>query len=145
MGSPGELGRRQLRLFFFDSGVLNGLLGNFAVSFDRIGSLFEHLVVSQLWAAAAAHDLETQVYTFRTRGGLEVDFVVRVRDQLWAVEAKAGDQVPQRAAATLLAVEGYLPKNAQLVVVVPAGPPRRLSSGVDILSLPDLLTRMMER
>ncbi len=102
-------------------------------------------MVSQLWAAAAAHDLETQVYTFRTRGGLEVDFVVRVRDQLWAVEAKAGDQVPQRAAATLLAVEGYLPKNAQLVVVVPAGPPRRLSSGVDILSLPDLLTRMMER
>ena len=85
---------RHPRFFFFDSGVLNGLLGNFAVSFDRIGSLFEHLVVSQLWAAAAAHDLETQVYTFRTRGGLEVDFVVRVRDQLWAVEAKAGDQVP---------------------------------------------------
>jgi hypothetical protein len=45
---------------------------------------------------------------------------------------------------SLLAAKGYLPKNAGLPVVVPVGLPRRLSSGVDILALPDLLARMME-
>ena len=32
------------KFYFFDVGVLNGLLGNFVASPDRIGVLFEHLV-----------------------------------------------------------------------------------------------------
>ena len=77
------------KFYFFDVGVLNGLLVNFSASADRIGNLFEHLMVSQLYAGAAARDEPINVRTFRTRGGLEIDFVVDIAGQRWLVEAKA--------------------------------------------------------
>lgn len=35
---------KHAKMYFFDGGVLNGLLGNFGVSNDRKGMLFEHLI-----------------------------------------------------------------------------------------------------
>lgn len=76
------------RYFFFDAGVLNGLLGNFTVSADRIGSLFEHLVFNQIVHSANARDVEARVWNFRTRGGSEIDFIVEIGGSLWAIEVK---------------------------------------------------------
>lgn len=130
------------RYYFFDPGVLNGLLGAFTASADRSGALFEHLVVSQLWATAAAYDRDLALHTFRTRGGLEVDFIARFHHTLWAIEAKATERVTDRDAAPLLAAKAYLPKNTRTVIVIPAGPPRRLTCGVEVLALADLLSAM---
>ena len=77
------------RYFFFDVGVLNGLLGNFQASADRIGSLFEHLVYSQIVHSAAAADRDVRVSTFRTEHGAEVDFVVELDGVVHAIEVKA--------------------------------------------------------
>jgi uncharacterized protein len=44
------------RFYFFDTGVLNGLLANFSASNDRKGMLFEHMVVNQVIASAKARD-----------------------------------------------------------------------------------------
>ena len=41
--------------------MLNGLLGNVQASADRIGSLFEHLVYSQIVHSAAAADSDVRV------------------------------------------------------------------------------------
>lgn len=76
------------RIYFFDVGVLNGLLGNFTPSPDRAGNLFEHLVFSQLKHSAAARDEEISIATFRTESGSEVDFVIEWQGKLWAVEVK---------------------------------------------------------
>lgn len=89
------------KFYFFDPGVLNGLLGNFVASPDRIGNLFEHLFVGQVWASAAAHDVEVRVSTFRTRGGLEVDFVIDVAGERWLVEAKAATRTDETDASAL--------------------------------------------
>lgn len=128
------------RYFFFDPGVLNGLLGTFRASPDRIGSLFEHLVVNQLFATAAACDEQLNLHTFRTRGGLEVDFIVRFGRALWAIEAKASSHVTESDAASLVAAKTYLPGETRLVLVTPSGTPRRLASGVSVMALPDLLS-----
>lgn len=77
------------RYFFFDVGVLNGLLGNFQASADRIGSLFEHLVYSQIVHSAAAADRDVRVSTFRTEHGAEVDFVLELDGVVHAIEVKA--------------------------------------------------------
>jgi uncharacterized protein len=130
------------RFFFFDSGVLNGLLGTFAASADRVGNLFEHTVVSQLMATAAALDQDIGLHTFRTRGGLEVDFIVRFGNALWAVEAKATSHPSDRDAAGLVAAKSYLPKGTKRVIVVPQSPPRKLENGIDVLALADLLQAM---
>jgi len=135
---------RHPRYFFFDPGVLNGLLGAYAASPDRIGMLFEHLVVSQLWANASAYDRDLALHTFRTRGGLEVDFIARIGSTLWAIEAKATERVSNQDAASLVAAKAYLPKNVHLVIVIPAGPHRRLTCGVDVMALPDLLSVVMD-
>jgi predicted AAA+ superfamily ATPase len=133
------------RYYFFDPGVLNGLLGSFAASSDRVGALFEHLIVSQLGATASAYDRDLALYTFRTRGGLEVDFVARFHQTLWAIEAKATERVTDRDATSLLAAKAYLPKNVRSVIVIPSGPPRRLGCGVEVMALTDLLSAMAAR
>jgi len=92
---------RHPKFYFFDPGVLNGLLGNFAASADRVGALFEHLFIGQVWASAAARDVDVRVATFRTRGGLEVDFVIDVAGERWLVEAKAATRTDEADASAL--------------------------------------------
>jgi len=81
------------KFFFFDVGVRNGLLGNFTTSADRIGSLFEHLVFSQLAASAAAYDRDVRLSSYRTEHGGEVDVVVELDRRTWAIELKASRTV----------------------------------------------------
>lgn len=81
------------KLYFFDVGVLNGLLGNFVASPDRVGRLFEHLVYTQLVHSAAAFDDEVRVSSFRTEHGAEVDFIVERGGEVCAIEAKASRTV----------------------------------------------------
>ena len=81
------------KLYFFDVGVLNGLLGNFVASPDRVGRLFEHLVYTQLVHSAAAFDQDVRVSTFRTEHGAEVDFIVERGTELFAIEVKAARTV----------------------------------------------------
>jgi len=127
------------KLFFFDPGVLNGLLVNFSASADRGGLLFEHLIVSQLRATAMAHDAKLRIHTFRTRGGLEVDFVVVGKNSVWAIEAKVSENIQRRDSETLEAAKAYLPAPTRRIIVVPSGPPRRLPNGVEVMSLSKLL------
>lgn len=91
--SPPDLPAENLvkhpKFYFFDCGVLNALVGHFTPSPDRRGVLFEHLWLSQVWASASAKDVEVRIYSFRTRGGLEVDFVIDLEGQRWLVEAKS--------------------------------------------------------
>jgi uncharacterized protein len=78
------------RFYFFDTGVLNGLLSNFAASNDRKGLLFEHLVINQVIASAKARDIAIKTAYFRTRGGYEVDLILTVGANTYAVEIKSG-------------------------------------------------------
>jgi len=76
------------KYYFFDTGVLNGLLGNFIVSPDRAGLYFEHLVFNQMLSSAYAKDLDIRISTFRTSDGAEVDFIVEIGANLYAIEVK---------------------------------------------------------
>lgn len=95
------------RFFFFDVGVLNGLLKNFTVSADRIGNLFEHLFVSQIFASCFAKNIEPDVRNFRTRGGLEVDFIVTIGKDSHAIEVKAGSGISESDCYSLKQIRRY--------------------------------------
>jgi len=84
---------RSPRFFFFDTGVLNGLLGNFIASPDRIGTLFEHLVFNQIVHSASAKDEPLEISSYRTEHGAEVDFIVERAKEVVAVEVKASSNV----------------------------------------------------
>ena len=83
------------RFYFFDNGVLNGLLGEFGVPGDRAGRLFENLVYSQLRATAYALKREIRLSTYRTDHGAEVDFILEDLDErrIFAIETKASRNV----------------------------------------------------
>ena len=81
------------RFYFFDGGVLNGLLGNFAVSGDRMGRLFEHLVINQIFHEASARDQDIRLTSYRTEHGAEVDLIFERGGETWAIEIKASQSV----------------------------------------------------
>lgn len=81
------------KFYFFDNGVYNGLLGNFVASLDRVGVLTEQLVFNQLTHSAWAAGKEIEVSTFRTRDGIEVDYIVRLESEVFAIEVKNSQEI----------------------------------------------------
>jgi predicted AAA+ superfamily ATPase len=81
------------KFYFFDTGVLNALLGNFKASPDRRGLLFEHFFFNQLVAGAYSQDKEIHISSYRTEHGAEVDFIIEDENRIWAVELKASSSV----------------------------------------------------
>ena len=126
-GATGADVVRHPKLYFFDVGVLNGLVGNFRASSDRTGLLFEHLVLTQIRNSALAQDLPVDIQFFRTRHGLEVDFIVTLRGEVWAIEAKSGD-AREGDLTGLRAFREYFPAVKQCVLVTPREKKRRKDS-----------------
>jgi predicted AAA+ superfamily ATPase len=58
---------RRPKFYFFDTGVLNGLLGNFTVSANRKGLLFEHLVIDQILRQGPGHSGEVELLPYTRR------------------------------------------------------------------------------
>lgn len=81
------------RYYFFDVGVLNGALSNFEASNDRIGNLFEHLVVQLIRSECQARDESVRFGTYRTEAGAEVDLVLERKAAVFAIEIKATKKV----------------------------------------------------
>lgn len=139
-----SIGRRLVqhpKFYFFDVGVRNGLLGNFEVSGDRVGALFEHLVFSQLAAGAAANDLDMRISSYRTEHGAEVDFVVEIERDSWALEIKASRNVGTSDLRGLRSFADYVGKKHTAVVLY-LGDTRRRIEGIDVLPWQDGLRAM---
>lgn len=83
------------KFYLFDNGVYNAMQGNFSLSADRIGILAEQLVYTQLLHSSWAALKDIQISSFRTRGGLEVDFIVQLELDLFAIEVKGGIDVQE--------------------------------------------------
>ena len=129
------------RYFFFDQGVLNALLKNFTASADRIGNLFEHLFINQVINSAKARDQQIEIYGFRTRSGLEVDFLIEINKTLWAVETKATDNISTSDLSSLLQFrKKYFPK-AKLAIAYTGNNPKKID-GISILPWQQLLKEM---
>ncbi len=120
------------KLYFFDVGVWNGLIGNFEVSNDRIDALFEHLVCQQLFDGASAIDQPIRVSTFRTEHGAEVDFLVELGRKVWAIELKASTHVAGSDLTGLKRFADYYGKAHQPRLWY-LGTARRKVDGFDVL------------
>jgi predicted AAA+ superfamily ATPase len=129
------------KLYFFDGGVLNGLLGNFEVSADRLGFLFEHLVANQILDSAASLDLPVRLSTFRTEHGAEVDFIVEWDRRVWAIECKSGARVRGTDLGGLARFADYFGKRHEARVWT-LGPEARAEAGVLVLPWQEGLREM---
>lgn len=124
------------KFYFFDGGVLNGLLGNFLVSPDRVGKLMEHLIYSQLKNSAYALDKKLDIYFFRTRHGTEIDFIIRWQNKVYAIEVKSGE-VTKADLAGLKAFKNYFPTVEKCYVVSPKES-KRILDDITVCSVTEL-------
>jgi predicted AAA+ superfamily ATPase len=81
------------KFYFFDVGVHNGLLNGFSLSADRLGTLCEQVAFEQIYHSAKALQKEIKMNTLRTRGGAEVDFLVKIEGKTFGFEIKATDKI----------------------------------------------------
>lgn len=81
------------KFYFFDVGIYNSLVGNFTPSLDRVGVLCEQLIFNQLLHSAWAKDKEIKIFSFRTRTGTEVDFIIELENTVIAIEVKHSDNI----------------------------------------------------
>jgi len=98
------------KFYLFDPGVYNGMVSNFNVSADRLGALAESLVYSQLVHSAYSNDKSINLSTFRTRGGLEVDFIAEIEGDVFAIEVKSTDNIIEDDTRGLRQIENYFSK-----------------------------------
>ncbi len=119
------------RVFFFDTGVLNGLLNNFVASSDRMRNLFEHLLFNQLIDSAAS-DTDLRISSYRTEHGAEVDFVVERGSETLAVEAKASTMITQIDTRGFRSFADYYGKRHRPVIAY-LGTTRKKIKGIEVL------------
>ena len=81
------------KAYIFDVGVLNGLLDNFTISDDRVGLLFETLILSQIQASLYSLDKESRISFYLTEGGAEVDFIVEHSGTVFCIEVKSATHI----------------------------------------------------
>lgn len=104
------------RFYFFDLGVLNALRGSFSLNQERIGYLFEHLVFNQIINSSTILQNQLNIYNFRTRGGLEVDFIVEIDGKKTAIECKSSQAVSSSELNALKKIDTYYPKIKKIVI-----------------------------
>lgn len=129
---------RSPRFFFFDSGVLNGLLQNFIVSQDRIGTLFEHFLFNQIVDGAAAKDVPLRISSYRTEHGAEVDFIVELGKEVIAIEVKASSNVGTSDVRGLRSFAEYYGRKHRSCIVT-LGTHRKNLEGIEVLPWQEFL------
>lgn len=129
------------RFFFFDIGVLNALLGNFNMSPDRIGILFEHLVFNQIVHSAAAMDKDIRISSYRTGHGAEVDFIVELEEKVFAIEVKASKNIGPSDLRSFQSFKEFYPKPHKCYVVYLGDSAKKIND-ITILPFIDLIKEL---
>lgn len=98
------------KFYFFDVGILNGLLNSFELSRDRSGMLCEQVVYQQLVHSASANQKTIQINSLRTRGGAEIDFWLKIDSKNFGIEVKFTDKIIEDDVAHLVHFKKLEPK-----------------------------------
>lgn len=131
------------KLFLFDIGVRNALLQrplDTALPDER-GILMEHFIAGELHRRLGTLWPEAALFHYRTRGGAEVDFVLKVGRELWGIEVRASDRITRRMLRGLGSLAARSDRVKRRIVVF-LGSRRQLLDGVEILPLAEFLAEL---
>lgn len=124
------------KLLFFDLGVRNALLRRplDRPLDDERGLLMKHFVGLELHRRCGQSWPEARLFHFRTRRGVEVDYVLEVGRELWAIEVKATRQVDERAGKGIDALTSHVARVSRRIVVFLGSRPQRIGA-LEVLPL----------
>ena len=133
---------RAPKFYLFDVGVAGHLSGRRIdrASGAEFGRAFEHFLLMELLAYRAYRERDFPVRFWRTKSGLECDFVLGT-DGAVAIESKGSGRVrPSELAGMRAYVDEHHPRHA--VVVCNESDPRRTPDGIWILPWRQFLERL---
>jgi len=128
------------RFYLFDVGVAGAVTKRHIAEErgEQFGRAFEHFILMELLAHRSYRDLNYDVHFWRTKSGLEVDFILG-RGEV-AIEVKGTSRVDNPAFRSLRAfVADHRPRRA-LMVCNERSP--RMHDGVEVLPWRDFLARL---
>ncbi len=128
------------RFYLFDVGVAGAVTKRHVAEErgEQFGRAFEHFILMELLAHRSYRDLDYDIHFWRTKSGLEVDFILG-RGEV-AIEVKGTSRVDQSEFRALRAfVADHRPRKA-LVVCNERRP--RVHDGVDVLPWREFLARL---
>lgn len=131
------------KLYLFDVGVRNALLHrplDHALQDER-GLLLEHFLAQELHGRTRSLWPELNLRHFRTRSGAEVDFVLEIGRETWAVEVKASWQVSRGDLSGLAAFAARASRLKRRIVVYLGPRPLRIDE-VDVLPIERFLREL---
>lgn len=129
------------RFYLFDLGVRNALLRR---PLDRPlpderGLLLEHLVAYEFHRRRGPIWPDLELFYFRTRHGLEVDFLARVSvREVWAIEVKSTRQVSRAMLRGLRAIREQVPAVRRCILLFLGDRPQSVE-GIEILPIESFL------
>jgi predicted AAA+ superfamily ATPase len=106
------------KFYFFDAGIFRAArpAGPLDRASEITGAALEGLVLQHLRAWNAYRGERNRIYYWRTRHGVEVDFIVYGPDGFWAIEVKNGKRVDSADVRSLRAFREDYPKSHVLLL-----------------------------
>jgi len=133
-----NLGKRLVKspkVYVADSGISSTLLG--IRSFQELsghpsfGAIWEQIVLSNIKGLFP----EAEIFYYRTTGGAEIDFVVKLYNKIIAVECKASF-TPSLSKGNYIAIEDIAPEHTYIVTPSPDSWP--MKKRIDVISIEKL-------
>ena len=94
--NPSKQFTKRPKLYWRDSGLLHSLLGlsvdGDMTSLPAVGASWEGHVIDQLLTALGQIGRDHEAWHLRTPTGREIDLVLRIRQEIWAIEIKLTTQ-----------------------------------------------------
>jgi len=131
------------KFYLFDAGVFRALRPRGLL--DRVqdieGQALEGLVAQHLRAWLAYGTKSSDLFFWRTRSGVEVDFVIYGEDGFWAIEVKNSRRIRPEDLRSLRAFGEEFPESRNLLLY--RGKERLSQAGVTCLPCEDFLARLV--
>lgn len=84
------------KFYFFDCGIVNALRGelssDWAVGSPPYGRAFEHFIMVEIKRVLEYSEIESKMSFFRTTDGAEVDLILELNKEVWAIEIKSSSE-----------------------------------------------------
>jgi uncharacterized protein len=96
--------KKSKKIYFFDNGIRNAIIGNFAPLNNREdkGALWENYLISERWKKNRYQNFYGQRYFWRTTQQQEIDYLEEIDGSIKAYEFKWSEKATARFSATFL-------------------------------------------
>ena len=103
------------KIYFYDNGIRNALLGNFAPIATRtdIGALWENFLLTERKKLLHYHGFHGRTYFWRNKIGAEIDYVEEIDDKIYAFEFKWNPAAKTKFPQAFL--DTYQPESTQVI------------------------------